>query len=390
MDITLGLAFLAGLLSFISPCVLPLVPAYIGYMGNRVAQTVAAQIEVGGISAGGAAVIRRSTFQARFSTFLHGVMFVLGFTLVFVLFNVVTQGLLRQVSGHHFAAVRDILARLGGAVIIFLGLHFMGVLPSLFDRVRAAKRPGLDFALVTGLAVFGSATLIWGFVGQLDFWNSYLWETPASWVPVVALIAVLVLLLLMFIANAFVTPGIYLTNLVNSLDQALYADTRREMTATGSNGLGSSVLMGVVFAAGWTPCIGPIFGTIIGMGAMSDEFGQAVMLAVVYSFGLGLPFLIAALMLDSAQGILRRLQRNMRSIKALSGALLVVIGLLIASNRLADISQELNAQFAEVSLRVEDCIIGWAEGEIYLNQVGGCLNGETDGDALRELNAQQG
>ncbi|HLU11843.1 MAG TPA: cytochrome c biogenesis protein CcdA, partial [Oceanobacillus sp.] len=120
MNVTLWLAFLAGLVSFLSPCVLPLVPAYIGYMGGRVTNTVAAQ------TMSGTAVLVKPTFVSRLSTLIHGIAFVSGFTFVFVtlglLANIVVQ---RLIGGQNIALVLDIIARVGGLLIIFFGLHFM-------------------------------------------------------------------------------------------------------------------------------------------------------------------------------------------------------------------------------------------------------------------------
>src|SRR3990172_9967107 len=121
-DVTLGLAFLAGLISFISPCVLPLVPAYIGYMGGRVTQQIAQQTATG------------LQPRQRFGTLLHGVFFVLGFTLFFVLFGLLTTAAVSSLTslGVTESEVRDGIARLGGSVVILFGLHVMGILNRVF------------------------------------------------------------------------------------------------------------------------------------------------------------------------------------------------------------------------------------------------------------------
>jgi len=102
-NITIGLAFSAGLASFLSPCVFSLVPAYIGYLGGR--------------AAGGEA-----TESNRFTTFTHGLAFVLGFSFVFITLGVATSSL-----GHLLFNLRDILAKVGGVVVIIFGLHMTGV-----------------------------------------------------------------------------------------------------------------------------------------------------------------------------------------------------------------------------------------------------------------------
>jgi cytochrome c-type biogenesis protein len=102
-NVTIGLAFLAGLASFLSPCVLSLVPAYIGYLGGR--------------AAGG-----ESSSKNRWVTFTHGLAFVLGFSLVFILFNIIASAL-----GLLLYDVRTWLAKIGGLVIIIFGLHMVGI-----------------------------------------------------------------------------------------------------------------------------------------------------------------------------------------------------------------------------------------------------------------------
>ena len=117
-NVTFGLAFLAGLASFLSPCVLSLVPAYVGYLGGR--------------AAGGEA-----TSQNRWLTFTHGVVFVLGFSFVFILFNIIASAL-----GVVLYDLRVWLARIGGAIVVIFGLHMIGVfrIPFLEYDVRVHKQ----------------------------------------------------------------------------------------------------------------------------------------------------------------------------------------------------------------------------------------------------------
>lgn len=381
VNVTIGLAFLAGLVSFISPCVLPLVPAYIGYMSGRMTTTVASA-SVGSQVAvkmdGTAAMALHPTVAMRFSTFLHGVAFVIGFTLVFVIVGVVFSAFVQNVSA--------IIARLGGVMIIFFGLHFMGVMPSIFRRVRAIESRAVHYALSIGLAVMGSAILLWGITGTVNIAEPILWELW-PWMPIVALILVVTLLTLMFLGGAFTQPGLFLTKLTNTIDQALYADTRRDMgEMAGNRGLAGSLLMGVVFSAGWTPCIGPIYGSILNMSAVYGDVAQAVPFLVAYSLGLGMPFLLAALALDGAQGAVRRLSRHMRTIKVASGALLVFIGVLVASGEMQSLTAELGVRFADFSYRIEQCVTGWGEGTVYFNQLGDCVGGVIEFEQLRDSN----
>ena len=141
-------------------------------------------------------------------------------------------------------------------------------------------------------------------------------------------------------------------------------------------------------AAGWSPCLGPVYGTILTLAANTGDVGQATPLLTAYSIGLGIPFLICALALDSAQGILHKFRRHMQRIKLFTGAFLVLIGVLVASGQLQRLNQALSAQFTDFSTRVEKCTLGWAEGDIYFDQVGGCLSGQVDADVLIKQNLE--
>lgn len=379
MDVTIGLALIAGIVSFISPCVLPLVPAYIGYLSGRVTNTVSSQVMVG---TAGTAVMTSPTLAMRFSTLLHGIAFVFGFTFIFVTFGILITALAGTLN---VTVVSGVIGRLGGVMIVFFGLHFMGVMPSIFSRIRRQQSPLFFTALVIGLAVAALVVAFWGFTGQLDIWNSRYWSGTNVWAPVLGSVTALLALLVLFLGNAFTDPRTFILNLINRLDMLLYADTRREMNPVGS-GLTSSVLMGVVFSAGWTPCIGPIYGAILTTAAQTGDAGYALPLLTAYSLGLGIPFILSALLIDSAQGLLRRLNKHMQTIKLVTGGLLVFIGVAIASGNLQDFSQQLSNRFADVSIRVEECVVGWAEGDIQFGQVGTCLNGDVTFDELRELN----
>ena len=352
MNVTLWLAFLAGLVSFLSPCVLPLVPAYIGYMGGRVTNTVAAQ------TMSGTAVLVKPTFVSRLSTFIHGVAFVGGFTFVFVtlglLANIVVQ---RLIGGQIIALVLDIIARVGGLLIIFCGLHFMGVVPSILRWLLARERI-LANPLFTAVFAFVAGSLIlWAFVDWL------------IGVPVL-----LLFILWLILGGGFTRPAHFWTRNIQVFFNALYADTRRQMVASGQQSFSSSALMGVVFAAGWTPCIGPIYGSILTMSATGSDTGQAVILLVAYSLGLGIPFLLCALLLDGAQTVLRKMQRHLRKIELVTGAFLVLIGIFVATGNLQRLSQNFANQFADFSIQLEECVIGVTQGEIPLSELTNCIN----------------
>ncbi|MCZ2095062.1 MAG: redoxin domain-containing protein [Anaerolineae bacterium] len=129
---------------------------------------------------------------------------------------------------------------------------------------------------------------------------------------------------------------------------------------------------------GLTPCIGPIYGSILTMAAMGGDVAVASLL-LAYSLGLGIPFLATAFLLDGAASILRHLQRHLHKIELVSGAFLVAIGVLVASGQLQTLSQNFATQFADFSYNLEECVIRLNQGEIALGDLPACVN--DDGSA---------
>jgi cytochrome c-type biogenesis protein len=215
--ITLGLAFLAGLASFLSPCVFSLVPAYVGYLGGRAA----------GGEAGG---------SNRFITLTHGLAFVLGFSIVFIFLGVAAS-----VAGGLLYDLREYLAKIGGVVVIIFGLHMIGVfrIPFLeYDaRVHSAPNPR------------------WGYL--------------------------------------------------------------------------SSMLLGVFFSAGWSPCVGPVLGTILTLAINGGSVALGFKLLTAYSAGLAVPFLLAALGIGWVTSTLRRYSKVMRYVEIAMGVTLVIVGVML-------------------------------------------------------------
>lgn len=213
---SLALALLAGLASFLSPCVLPMVPAYIGYLGG---QAIAAPGEPS---------------RGRLTTFLHTLAFVLGFSVVFVALGVAAGGVGRLLRA-------DWVRWVGGLVMVFFGLALMGVV----------KLP------------------------------------------------------------------------------VLYTERRLHLHAGPNWGHLPSFLVGVSFAAGWTPCVGPVLGAILTLGASQETAGQAALLLTAYSLGLGLPFLLVGLAVDRIGAGLRRLHRYLHPIRIATGAIILIFGFLL-------------------------------------------------------------
>ena len=136
-NISVGIAFLAGLASFLSPCVLSLVPAYLGYLGGRAAGS-------------------GSIAKDRWTTFSHGIAFVVGFTLVFLLFNIIASAL-----GGLLYDIRTWLARIGGLIIVIFGLHMIGIFRLRFleydVRVHSSVNQNMGYLSSALMGIFFSA-----------------------------------------------------------------------------------------------------------------------------------------------------------------------------------------------------------------------------------------
>ena len=229
-DISLFVAFGGGMLSFLSPCVLPLVPAYLCFLsGASLAQLCGSHgeevAEVG--SASDASAIRVPVRPV-----LPALAFVLGFSTVFVMLGAGASSL-SQILVKNL----DIFSKVAGLVIMLLGLHFIGVLRFKF------------------------------------------------------------------------------------LDREL-----RFQTTDTSHGLVGAYVIGLAFAFGWTPCIGPVLGTILTLAANQQQFGQGVLLLVVYSLGLGIPFLLAVMAINPFMRFMQRARRYMRVVELSLGLLLLLTG----------------------------------------------------------------
>lgn len=218
-------AFAAGLLSFVSPCVLPLTPIYL-------AQLVGPAVwESAGLSGAERA-------RLRFSTIAHAAAFVAGFTVTFI-----ALGATASVLGSYLADHQLALRRIGGVVLVVFGLHVAGLV----------RLPWLDREKRMGMRV-------------------------------------------------------------------------------GRAGYPASFLVGLIFALGWTPCVGPILAGILFLAAQSQTLATGVGLLAVYSLGLGIPFLALGAAFDRLAPALKRLTPHMRLIEGVTGALLMLMGLVIFFN----------------------------------------------------------
>ena len=234
-NVSLLAAFGAGLLSFISPCVLPLIPGYLSYISG---------LSLDEMRGTGAIEVPASV---RSRVIWSSVAFIIGFSLVFV-----ALGASASFIGQFLMSRLTIMGRIAGVIIVLFGLHTMGLLRIdwLYQekRVQTNRRPA-------------------GFVGAL--------------------------------------------------------------------------LVGVAFAFGWTPCIGPILAGILAIAAAQDTVGQGVRLLLAYSLGLAVPFFATALAINRFFAAFARIRKYYHAVELTSGALLVIIGILIATNRFTVIARTL-------------------------------------------------
>lgn len=217
-DIPIIVAFAAGIVSFLSPCILPIIPGFLSYLAGETASRAAADIR-----------------PSRASIFLNSLFFVLGFSLVFALLGVLLNGALAHVA----YATQTWLAWIGGTIVIFFGLYLMG-----FFRIRFLE-----------------------------------------------------------------------------YDHALNLPVKFRSRAL------TSLFFGFAFAAGWTPCVGPVLGGIIGIAASAP--GMAFWLLLAYAFGLGVPFLVVGLFVAQSAALIDRYAGALRWMNPVFGAILVILGVLV-------------------------------------------------------------
>jgi cytochrome c-type biogenesis protein len=229
-------AFVAGLLSFLSPCVLPLIPSYITYITG---------LSFGDLDA------EHPTHLVRRQTLLHSLAFIAGFTVVFVLL-----GASATLLGSFMQQYMDLIRKIGGVLVVLFGIHVTGLVPISWllgeKRVTLKHKPA-------------------GFVG--------------------------------------------------------------------------SFLVGLAFAAGWTPCIGPILASILMIAATEEKVGQGIVLLLLYSIGLGIPFLLSSLALHRFIVLFNRFKKYIRLFEIVTGLFLIVVGVLIFTNWLSVLSGYANALF---------------------------------------------
>ncbi|HVF57534.1 MAG TPA: cytochrome c biogenesis protein/redoxin [Pyrinomonadaceae bacterium] len=249
-NITIALAFVAGLASFLSPCVLPLVPGYISLISGVSIDHLKGEVA--------------SRTSARRAVIVNSLAFNAGVSIIFVLLGATAGWIGNVLFSSPWVRV------VGGLVIILFGLQLMGVLK----------------------------------IG------------------------------------------------------ALYRDTRK-FSDDKPRGMFGSLLLGMAFAAGWTPCIGPILGGIIGLAATSGGWKSGLVLSLFYSAGLAVPFLLTGVLLNQFLGFYTWFRRHLHKVEVFSGVMLIVMGLMVASNSLTWVA----TVAAKMGINAEGWVQKWGTKE---------------------------
>ncbi|MFF2482286.1 cytochrome c biogenesis CcdA family protein [Paenibacillus sp. NPDC058071] len=220
------LAFAAGLLSFLSPCVMPLIPVYLSYIvGTSVS-------EVNGNRQGSTVLFR-------------SILFIAGFSLIFIVLGASVSSLSKLLTTN-----LDIIQKVGGVIIVIFGIHMTGLIKIRF----------------------------------------------------------------------------------------FYAD-KRLLSKQISGSQASSFLLGMAFAIGWTPCVGPILSSILIYAGSMETIGKGVLLLVFYSLGLALPFFVSALLMGNLRFYLNKINRFLPALSVASGVVMIVMGILVFTNQLEALGQ---------------------------------------------------
>jgi cytochrome c-type biogenesis protein len=278
-DVSIVGAVLAGLVSFLSPCVLPLVPGYISMLSGIGMEQL------------------RQGQPSRAGLFSTSLAFVGGFSLVFISF-----GASASAVGQFLRENRALLAPVAGALILMFGLHLLGWLAKLSLRLGTAL--GI-LLVILGFAASLAGGPLFGVFRMIHFFS--------------------------FALIGFAGPA---------MGRWLNRDFHLRKNSA-QPGIWSGFLLGFAFAFGWTPCIGPILATVLALAAASGTVARGVLLLAAYSAGLAVSFLLTALGIGQFLRFYQRFRRYLRGVELFSGALLVFVGALVFVNKLTWLSGKL-------------------------------------------------
>jgi len=269
-EVTFLGAFVAGVLAFLSPCVLPIIPAYLSY-----------------ISGVGIEEVQRERRLFNVKIFLATLFFVVGFSIVFTML-----GAGASFIGQFLRTYQTEIAKVGGGLVIFFGLHFAG----------AFLRPNFLRELI-GVQSLITALYLFKIIGKEAFFS---------------------------LTGAL---AIVLTLYMFGVHEYLYRQLKTEAKAKASY-IGA-FLIGVVFAFGWTPCIGPILGSILFLASQQETVREGAVMLLLFSFGLGVPFLIAGLLFSLFLNFVKKFGRFFGIVEFVGGVLLISLGLMLVLDKLS-------------------------------------------------------
>ncbi len=246
-NISVFIAFLGGILSFISPCVLPLIPSYVSYITGLSFEDFSDE--------GNKSAVRRLTI-------IHSIIFIAGFTIVFV-----TLGATATTFGKLLSSYKGAIRTIGGIIVIIFGIHITGIINLRFleseKRIHLKNKPA-------------------GYVGTL--------------------------------------------------------------------------LVGITFGVGWIPCIGPILAAILSLAMNMQTVSSGIIMLTAYSLGLGIPLFLSSLAISSFLVYFKRLKKYMRAVSIASGIFLILIGLLLVTNRFTYISNYFQQLMPNITITPKDIL----------------------------------
>ena len=279
-NITVLAAFLGGLLAFLSPCVLPIIPGYIAY--------------ISGISASGQ---QEKNFD--WNVIFSAIAFVIGFSIIFT-----SLGAASTFVGQFLQEYRFLISKIAAIVVILLGIHFTGILLS-----TKAKKLVLGFAGLTFLFYL------------YDFYSSKEIFGNGFYVLLVGITLIV-----------FYFSGFY---------KILYEQKTTQVNKKPPGPIGA-FLVGLAFALGWTPCIGPILGAILLVASQQETVMQGSILLFAFSMGLGIPFILTAAAINVFFKFFAAVRKYFPVIEFVGGVLLILIGILLLTGNFEKISSMLS------------------------------------------------
>ena len=277
-QISIFIAFLGGILSFLSPCVLPIIPGYIAYISG---------ISVSSLS--------ETNKKFNLNVLLSAIAFVLGFSVVFTLLGAGSTFI-----GQLLFKYKTLISQITGIFVIILGIHFTNI----FQHKKIKE-------ILLGITLILIAPYIYGVYKTKDIINDY-------WIFLGLAVAL----------NIFYYSKIYLL---------LYQQKTTEIKKKPTGIIGAFII-GVAFAFGWSPCIGPILGAILLYASQQETVYQGMSLLFSFSMGLGIPFIITALTINFFLNFTRKFSRYFFYVEIIGGLLLIFMGFLLITGNLNKIS----------------------------------------------------